>query len=1056
MGIGTDMDNCYADSTVISTALHAPAAQQITYASNKHFENRPIQPSLYTLPTEVLFYIMNSLLPRDILRLSHVSTRIRTLSVTQLSYAWDIIIVDPKVSFEQQNPLPQTMSSFELYVRILLSELCGQETDSPAATDDKGLVDSTLICCKNILRRVYLIDRINVNWNSGVIIDCAMPDETDRRQISSLSPYITTVENLHVVARVVADLVCRGHCLPETAVLVLQTLTTLRDQDQFQYLMNTAGRNTTSRLPTIEDKVSIGQLCFQYLIPNIMALLKPSISPSTFTSAESVNKRTGHCPSCLSEQTLVPPQETRLHVQPNMFKLADFMSGCRRSMTGYECILPSQQALLFPLRIRSVTHLTRVLCFLPLLGRHFNTLPTSTFIETFLDRSKGDLRIDRAAVMVYGFMCVLDLESGKANLAAESYRIFERSMPTQGVVQAEEMKALGMPEILACIGEHLSNRDIINCVCVNKFWKQEFEHKLWRSFILEENMKGLGLDLMERNAPYIHTLDVYSVDPAKQAAFFRNCSQLKNLTFYFHHGNFNFNDDEKKWDLMADLIKSLPQLRKLVIDQDVPSRTPNLFKTLPECPKLVILETSGCMFDMENTSYFRAVGSPHLKCLSSKGDSFFGGVNFPDDLWLPEMLYLDIKYAYQMSNELQLKWISHCPKLISIAWEESRGMSVEDFCRVIPSACPNLTSLQLCLHMSDEDIAAILNAMPRVEKLTVPNMEFGDLSGKALRKHYSWLKDINFEHTLDLTSLPSLVVQEILCSCPALQSVGARFLYYKHLAALPQPWVCKGLQVFNVGISFGDPDDDEDDEDDEDDDEDEEEEEKILQRKQSPREKARAKIEKEVSLWRAHRDLFSRLGQLTELQHLSIGFLDDGLAEPEESPKLTLKAGLKSLETLKKLKFFSCRLAFDMLTTQEIVETVKWMAEHWPKLESLEGRIEYHLVYSVHERVVKEANERKKLVQYLKDRGIKFEEYQGGENEIPYDCDFDDDEYEAYEHDYEYDDEYDDDYEDEDQYEDEDEDDEENWEDYDDDGDDDEEADALQSLNDQMKRHRVD
>ncbi|GJJ74049.1 hypothetical protein EMPS_06407 [Entomortierella parvispora] len=390
---------------------------------------------------------------------------------------------------------PTTMSDFELYSRMLLAEFYEQENPLPALTDGKEVVGRVLVTAKAILRRLYLSDSVNdgyleevealtrykqefgeedqslgqqmdncvdrvdalgfrhaVQSTTSTHLETTMTATTPPPPTPLLNPYVISKINMHVIARVIADQVCRGICLPETAVLILQCLTSLRDQDHFHYLVNIPERNASLRVPVHEDRISMGQLCFQYLVPNIMTLLRPPSSQQTPASnLESYASATTD-PTRPNErvrpgiESLSQSQASNLTVElllPNSSpKYNRPQVDHTKTLTAQ--VLLEQQELMqsFPsisCRASPVVHQSRVLCFLPLLGRHFNTLPTSTFIETFLDRSKGDLPIDRAAVMVYGFMCVLDLETGKANLASDSYRIFERSMPTQGRVQAEEM-----------------------------------------------------------------------------------------------------------------------------------------------------------------------------------------------------------------------------------------------------------------------------------------------------------------------------------------------------------------------------------------------------------------------------------------------------------------------------------------------------------------------------------------------------------------------------------------------------------------------------------------
>ncbi|KAG0313668.1 hypothetical protein BGZ99_008665 [Dissophora globulifera] len=385
---------------------------------------------LHTLPAEIIFWIMGALPPHDILSLTQVSLRLRTLSLASLAHTYNIELepICVRVGVPNCMPAPQlddnnndppsnssrpgshtkgqwrqpSMSSMELYTRLQLSELYYTEMEMLTArtTDSSAIIAKAFDCSARILRRLYLSDPCNGSSESGVSNYCGDHSVSVLSPLM-LNPFSASKENLHIIAQVIADQVCRGLCLPETAVLVLQTLTSLRDQDQFHFLVINPDRSARLQVPSSGDEdehLSIGEMCLQYLIPVILLLLEPPVSS--------------------------PPART--------MDLARFPALICRTLS-------TQTDRRLSLHIRSVQHLTRVLCFLPLLGRHFNVLPTSTFIETFLDRSKGDLPIDRAAVMVYGFMCVLDLETGKANLASDSYRIFERSMPTQGVVQAREI-----------------------------------------------------------------------------------------------------------------------------------------------------------------------------------------------------------------------------------------------------------------------------------------------------------------------------------------------------------------------------------------------------------------------------------------------------------------------------------------------------------------------------------------------------------------------------------------------------------------------------------------
>ncbi|KAF9018718.1 hypothetical protein BGZ52_004065 [Haplosporangium bisporale] len=393
-------------------------------------------PTLDKLPTEIILHIMGCMLPREVMTLAKVSIRLRSLSLWQLHHAYGLQVSEKAWRKDAQEhcvtrdhankertldldgvgtmaSIAPPMSDFELYVRLVLFDFYTEEMVIYGETDSKPVVIIALSYAKRLLRRLYQHDPANRPHPHDLGTRGLASAYPNFAQPLCLNPYTTASENPHVLARVIADQVCQGVCYPETAVLLLQCLCSLHDQDQFQFMVNSQEKDVSLRLPSGE-RVTMGQLCFQYLVPVILALLKPPL------------------------QTLVDlSQEEQPPLFP--FKAHSVRSPSTDAKILTANTLPEQLILITPPRIRSIQHLTKILCFLPLLGRHFNTLPTSTFIETFLDRSKGYIPIDKAAVLVYGFMCVLDLETGKANLTSDSYRIFERSMPTQGVVQAKEM-----------------------------------------------------------------------------------------------------------------------------------------------------------------------------------------------------------------------------------------------------------------------------------------------------------------------------------------------------------------------------------------------------------------------------------------------------------------------------------------------------------------------------------------------------------------------------------------------------------------------------------------
>ncbi|KAF9161711.1 hypothetical protein BGX21_002194 [Mortierella sp. AD011] len=545
-------------------------------------------------------------------------------------------------------------------------------------------------------------------------------------------------------------------------------------------------------------------------------------------------------------------------------------------------------------------------------------------------------------------------------------------------------KALGLPEIIACIGKYLTRSDILCCIRVQKSWKSELEPLLWRTFTCLPSIDDYGapsterrpnLILMQKNAENIRRLYIEEMDPAYHMQFFCQCSQLEEITFSADKTALRSVQAELRlWGRLADMIQNHSRLRKIVIKSNpfktlAPSST--LLNTLLKCPKLIVFETTECTFNLESTEAYLRANSSNIRRLSTRRDKFSKEFDFSSsDLVFREMRYLDLREVADMSIETQIQWITRCPNLISLYWETAQIIPTTKFCQLVPTSCPNLTALHLLLPLHDQEIEQILKAIPRIEKLSLTRTHFGRLAFEALRRHFPTLKDINLQLA---PGASSPMIQEIMSSCPNLQSISGETLCYRDI--VKGPWVCQNLQMFDVGI-------------------------RVLELEDIKDEEEEGKEGWTVGM---HRAVYARLSQLSKLEYLSIcnsDYPDEGLL------MLSLDAGLGQLETLKQLTFFSCKLLFcQPRVRQEAVRIVEWMVQHWKYLESLEGGLalwpEDDGVYE-------------KTMNILKKHGVQFLDYQDMLDDMDGDYidedeeeDFDDEFTDEYEGEY-LDDEYDD------------------------------------------------
>ncbi|KAF9085131.1 hypothetical protein BGX29_009834 [Mortierella sp. GBA35] len=496
-------------------------------------------------------------------------------------------------------------------------------------------------------------------------------------------------------------------------------------------------------------------------------------------------------------------------------------------------------------------------------------------------------------------------------------------------------KALALPEILGSVGKYLGNRDIVSCMQVSKLWTTEFEPLLWRSFTVFQQLEGTHnkplppLILLRKNARHIRQLKIEHMDPALQD-FFMRCKQLVEVKFDAQEID-DGDDMMQIWSRFSDMIKGHGRLRKVVIDAVPWSMTDEIVETFGECPNLIVLETKQTNLDVNRTRLFLRACSKNLRRLSTWCDDY-ENPKFPEDLVFQEMRYMDICHVTGMSLDTQLTWLSRCPNLISFRWESWTGkVSVEKLCSILSGVCTNLTALHLLVGLTDKEIVHILEAAPRIEKLSLPRTGFGPLSFIALRRHFPTLRDINLQFCADVTSP---MVQEILHSCANLQSISAEVLDYKDVVR--SPWACKGLQMFDIGLDVSDNDDASD----------------------------------ENQRLSTHKEVYERLAQLTELNYLSISS-ETQMDSFKESIKVSLEAGLGALETLQKLTFFSCKALLDNTEPEVGFLAVQWMVEHWKRLETFEGTqvVSFMGVMDGDDVVEPYAME------LLREKGIKFSEY---------------------------------------------------------------------------------
>ncbi|KAG0046218.1 hypothetical protein BGZ83_008608 [Gryganskiella cystojenkinii] len=499
-----------------------------------------------------------------------------------------------------------------------------------------------------------------------------------------------------------------------------------------------------------------------------------------------------------------------------------------------------------------------------------------------------------------------DEDEAESNLSEEEFHSAEDT-PTLKAHQ-------NCSKILACIERYLTKEDAINCIRVCKTWKAEFEPTIWRTFKLFNIPKSLmhpraAIEVVQRNAKYVHHLEVEFICGSPVAHPRLSCPQLQTLKFVTLEGYDDVDDDAKDskgnaaelttllWTNLSETLKDHRTLQKVQIYSDTGLTPPaHFWKTLTTCQKLTEIDTYGLILEPDlMLPYLEACSSPTICTVKTDGDSFDDLFTWPKDISFPELLTLEIGLSADGNSAPALSWILLCPKLTSLDWTSSDEVWSEMFANLVPKACPNLTCLRLQMFIEDEELALIINEIPRIEELHLEQSDFYEHSMAALRRHFPYLRDLNL---LEAENRTSRFVQEIMSSCPNLLVLRANDFVFTEETINQHPWVCLKLRTLHLGINVGD------------------------------------------LTWERHHEIYRRFAQLTELRNLVTGWTTGMIHdEDKESIELSKRAGIDALKTLTRLESFYPRGILEEAIEKDGFEVVTWMLDHWKNLKTLVGHL---------------------------------------------------------------------------------------------------------------------
>ncbi|KAF9917873.1 hypothetical protein BX616_011012 [Lobosporangium transversale] len=516
---------------------------------------------------------------------------------------------------------------------------------------------------------------------------------------------------------------------------------------------------------------------------------------------------------------------------------------------------------------------------------------------------------------------------------------------------------LTIPELLVHLSVYVDYTDLLNCIQVSKAWYQAFIPMVWDTIKLTfplEVWKPKGLEgspvenvykedgndeavnfkqkALQKHAHLVrHIIFSHGVGPGHSMVYYPNLLSLRVLRILSSQENIHAlltKLQDQTRNQSHDTLDSLEQPQKqqqqsllthlelrdhahdFMFGAKLDTILLNLMLGFPNLKDLRLYELS--IHTAEDMILFMKLCG-QLETLVLVKTTLMP-LDHPDHPNLnstvttalfPKMKKMRITVERRMSAHDQLDWISRCPSLTSLQWSTSRSVEPLPLSkfgqRLTEGTWPLLQDLQLTnVIASDEVWAVVIQGMTHIQKLCIPDAQFGPLSMNALRPHFPHLQYLNITaHKL----ITGPFIPEILASCPRLEHLEADHVWGEDILE-GKPWACT-LSLKHLEIYF-----------------------------ELPAPPMTSKT-KEIQL-----NIFSRLAQLQNLEVLDVGNREPFWPSARRGTLVfRLENGLGTLAPIRRLR----RLHVGMSHDQDMgIDEVQWMIEHWKNLKLLDGKINEH------------------------------------------------------------------------------------------------------------------
>ncbi|KAI8605594.1 hypothetical protein EDD21DRAFT_128478 [Dissophora ornata] len=502
----------------------------------------------------------------------------------------------------------------------------------------------------------------------------------------------------------------------------------------------------------------------------------------------------------------------------------------------------------------------------------------------------------------------------------------DRKTPFNPSLQHSDMNKinpLDQPEIRLLIAEHLKKPDLVRCLRVCWSWHDTFLPLVWKDVSVDKSTRAQPSPSQDALTPEVlrshryFIKDLYIIDwPGNYPFAF---PRMRGL--YFHLFNSATPSPARYPAPFIERNQSLVKLHLWSLNNDIDYR---LWKVLLKLPHLRELGLEASSIQEDDIVRFWTI-CESLESLLLEEVIFPQGTIPHASMCFRNIRKLMLKCVSGMEDEEQFRFISACPNLEDFTWyylssiepdyghEDEEGLGgpyFEEFAKEVGrKRWPKLTSLTMKGQWTEEDTCLIIEGMQRVEKIDLYDT-FGPLTFQALQRHFNNLVELEVKAS---TEVASKLLQNILCSCPALKTLEGGGVLAKDVVE-GKPWVCLSLESLVICFMFSDT-------------------EEHLQ-----------------SL------IFERLAKLTRLEHLYASVVGTFFKEKYPVPlQFRLQSGLDALSGLWRMTSFTSSYSKSLGEDE-----LRWMLVHWKELISVSAEVDIDVVKKI------------ELENLFKSRGIKL------------------------------------------------------------------------------------